>query len=158
LAKADASTAWTVGQNSGICRVAAYLPPEGAQEVFGDPDMIVSWGNGTGTAHKVDGGYIVSFQANHSSGMHHATWLGFQDCETYDADGNLVLTKHGEKLRGTCFFRPEDAEFREVWEVSGLKGTGTDCYSVRDLFIPDRRFALEDPQVPGTMYLYNTTN
>ena len=158
LAKADASTAWTVGQNSGIGRVAAYLPPEGAREIFGDPDVIVSWGNGPGTARRVEGGYVVSLQATYSSGMHHATWLGFQDCETYDADGNLVLTKHGEKLRGTCFFRPEDAELREIWDVSGLKGTGTDCYSATDLFIPEHRFGLEDPVVPGTLYLYNTTN
>ena len=158
IAKADASTAWTVGQNSGICRLAAYLPPEGAREIFGDPDVIVSWGNGPGTARKVDGGYVVSLQATYSSGMHHATWLGFQDCETFDAAGNLVLTRQGEKLRGTCFFRPEDVEVREIWEVSGLKGTGTDCYSVTDLFVPEHRFALEDPQVAEPLYLYNTTN
>ena len=158
LAKADASTAWTVGQNSGIGRVAGYLPPEGAREIFGDPDVIMSWGNGPGTARRVDGGYVVSFQAQYSSGMHHATWLGSQDCSTYDAEGNLVLNKHGERFRGTCFFRPEEVEVREIWQVSGLRGTGTDCYSVTDLFVPERRFALEDPQVPGTLYLYNTTN
>jgi alkylation response protein AidB-like acyl-CoA dehydrogenase len=158
LAKADASTAWTVGQNSGIGRIAAYLPPEGAQEIFGDPECIVSWGNGPGTAHRVEGGYIVSLQATFSSGMHHAKWLGFQDCDTYDTEGNLVLTNQGEKLRGTCFFSPEDAQFREIWEVSGLKGTGTDCYSVQELFIPEHRFIREDPFIADPLYLYNTTN
>ena len=158
LAKADASTAWTVGQNSGIGRIAAYLPPEGAREIFGEPDVIVSWGNGPGTAHRVHGGYVVSLQATYSSGMHHAKWLGFQDCETYDAAGNLVLTKHGEKLRGTCFFRPAEAEIREIWQVSGLKGTGTDCYSVTNLFIPEHRFILEEPVIADPLYLYNTTN
>ena len=158
LAKADASTAWTVGQNSGIGRIAAYMPPQGAREIFGDPDVILSWGNGPGTARRVDGGYVVSLQATYSSGMHHATWLGFQDCDTYDTDGNLVLTKQGEKLRGTCFFRPEEAQFREIWEVSGLKGTATDCYSATDLFIPEHRFALEDPVIAEPLYLYNTTN
>jgi alkylation response protein AidB-like acyl-CoA dehydrogenase len=158
LGKADASTAWTVGQNSGVCRLAAYLPPEGAREVFGQPDSILSWGNGPGTARPVDGGYVINFQATYSSGMHHATWLGTQDCDTYDAAGNLLLNKHGEKLRGTCFFRPSDVEVREVWQVSGLKGTGTDCYTVTDLFVPEHRFALPDPQVDDPLYLYNTTN
>ncbi len=158
IAEADASTAWTVGQNSGICRLAAYLPPEGAQEIFGDPATILSWGNGPGTARKVDGGYVISFQATYSSGMHHATWLGTQDCDTYDADGNLVLDRFGQKLRGTCFFRPEDVTVREIWQVSGLKGTGTDCYSVTDLFVPEHRFAYELPVITEPLYLYNTTN
>jgi alkylation response protein AidB-like acyl-CoA dehydrogenase len=47
---------------------------------------------------------------------------------------------------------------REVWQVSGLKGTGTDCYTVTDLFVPERRFAHEDPVVVEPLYLYNTTN
>ncbi len=158
IAEADASTAWTVGQNSGICRLAAYMPPEGAREIFGDPNTILSWGNGPGTARKVDGGYVINFQATYSSGMHHATWLGTQDCDTYDAAGNLVLNKHGEKLRGTCFFRPEDVQVREIWQVSGLKGTGTDCYTVTDLFVPEHRFAFEEPVVGEPLYLYNTTN
>jgi alkylation response protein AidB-like acyl-CoA dehydrogenase len=158
LAMADASTAWTVGQNSGIGRVAGYLPAEGAREIFGDPDVIMSWGNGPGRAQQVEGGYLVTFAANHASGMHHAKWLGSQDCEFYDATGNLLLNKHGEKRRGAVFFPRDEVEVREVWRVSGLRGTGTDCYSVTDVFVPERRFALEEPQVPGTLYLFNTTN
>jgi alkylation response protein AidB-like acyl-CoA dehydrogenase len=158
IAEADASTAWTVGQNSGICKVAAYLPPEGAEEIFGDPTTILSWGNGPGTARKVEGGYVIDFKATYSSGMHHATWLGTQDCETYDSDGNLVLDRFGQKLRGTCFFRPEDVTVHEIWNVSGLKGTGTDCYTVTDLFIPEHRFACEMPVIAEPLYLFNTTN
>jgi alkylation response protein AidB-like acyl-CoA dehydrogenase len=158
LAKADASTAWTVGQNSGIGRVAAYLPPEGAQEIFGDPDVIMSWGNGPGTARKVEGGYIVSVQCTYASGMHHATWLGTQDCEVHDADGKLHLNRRGDKVRRIFFFRPEDVEVREIWQVSGLKGTATDAYTVKDLFVPDHRVATEAPVVTGTLYTYSSTN
>src|SRR5438874_7841594 len=46
VAQADASTAWGLSQNSGICREAAFLPPPAAREIFGDPDMAVAWGNG----------------------------------------------------------------------------------------------------------------
>src|SRR5437762_2425556 len=35
VAKADASTAWCLSQNAGICRVAAYLARPAAEEIFG---------------------------------------------------------------------------------------------------------------------------
>src|SRR5579884_277940 len=37
IAKADPSTAWSLGQNSGCSMAAAYLDPEIAREVFGGP-------------------------------------------------------------------------------------------------------------------------
>jgi indole-3-acetate monooxygenase len=158
IARGDGSTAWCLGQNSGICRVAGYLPRAGAVEVFGSPDMVLSWGNGPGTARRVEGGYVLNFRASFSSGMHHATWLGCQDCDVYDAEGRLVLNSQGERFRGICFFPRDTVEVTDVWQVSGLRGTGSDSYSVTDLFIPEHRFALEEPQEPGTLYLFNTTN
>src|SRR5262249_29788849 len=38
IARADASTAWCIGQNAGIGRSAGYLPRKGAGTIFGDPD------------------------------------------------------------------------------------------------------------------------
>jgi len=32
----------------------------------------------------------------------------------------------------------------DVWDVIGLSGTGTDSYSVEDLFIPEKHAALRD--------------
>ena len=109
-AMADGSTAWCVGQNSGVSRVSAYLPEQGAREVFGSPDAILSWGNGPATAHPVDGGYIVNCKLAFSSGMHQATWLGCQDLDVYDAQGNIVSEKRGETKRGICFFPAAVAE------------------------------------------------
>jgi alkylation response protein AidB-like acyl-CoA dehydrogenase len=90
--------------------------------------------------------------------MHHATWLGTQDCEVHDADGKLHLNRRGDKVRRIFFFRPEDVEVREIWQVSGLKGTATDAYTVKDLFVPDHRVATEAPVVTGTLYTYSSTN
>src|SRR5260370_30531337 len=44
LAKTDASAAWCVNQNSGCSMTAAYLMPEAAREVFGQPRGILAWG------------------------------------------------------------------------------------------------------------------
>src|ERR1043165_8511822 len=54
-AKADASTAWCLSQNAGICRVAAYLPRAAAEEIFGRADTALAWGNGPSTAIKGEG-------------------------------------------------------------------------------------------------------
>ena len=62
IAMGDGSAAWCVGQNSGISRVSAYLPEQGAQEVFGAPDAILSWGNGPATAQPVNGADVDGFR------------------------------------------------------------------------------------------------
>src|SRR6266850_3754188 len=60
IAKADASTAWCLGQ-CGVCAMtAAYLDPDAANEIFGPPDSILAWGAIAHEAHVVPGGYRVT--------------------------------------------------------------------------------------------------
>jgi alkylation response protein AidB-like acyl-CoA dehydrogenase len=158
VAQADASTAWCLSQNSGICRVAAYLPPEGAREVFGSPDMIMSWGNGPASARKVERGYLLTGRMVTSSGCHHATWLGCQDAAMIDEHGNVDPSTRGRKRGGIFFFPASEAKIEDVWQVSGLRGTGSDTYSVTDLFIPEHRRALATTQEKSPLYVFGTTN
>ncbi len=158
VAAADASTAWCLSQNSGICRVSAYLPPDGAQEVFGSPDTVLSWGNGLGTARKVEGGYVLTTRLQTSSGCHHATWLGCQDAEIADEHGNVDPSTRGRKHGGILFFPASEAQIEDVWQVSGLRGTGSDTYSVTELFVPERHRALEKPFEKNPLYVFSTTN
>ena len=44
IAKADPSTAWCLGQNSGCSMTAPYLDPGVAREIFGPPRGILAWG------------------------------------------------------------------------------------------------------------------
>src|SRR6266852_1605273 len=60
LARAEGSTAWCLGQNSGCSMIAPYLAPETAREVFGGPRGILAWGPdmpGAGRAVAAEGGY-----------------------------------------------------------------------------------------------------
>src|ERR1700721_1983188 len=57
VAKADASTAWCLGQCSVCAMTAAYLDPATAREVFGAPDTILAWGAVAGGVQAVPGGY-----------------------------------------------------------------------------------------------------
>ena len=44
----------------------------------------------------------------------------------------------------TILFPVTSATMYDVWDVIGLQGTGTDSYSVENLFIPERFAALRD--------------
>src|ERR1700728_2747975 len=44
IAKAEPSTAWSLGQNSGCSMTAPYLAPAVAREVFGPRHGILAWG------------------------------------------------------------------------------------------------------------------
>src|SRR3984893_19016015 len=44
IAKAEPSTAWCLGQNSGCSMSAPYLDPMVAREIFGPPRGILAWG------------------------------------------------------------------------------------------------------------------
>jgi alkylation response protein AidB-like acyl-CoA dehydrogenase len=158
LARSDGSVAWTVSQNSGICRMAACLPPQGRREVFGSPDMVVSWGNGPSSATKVPGGYRVTGRWVTASGIHHAVYTGAHGAPMVDAQGAPVLEADGSQKRVTLFFPTADIAIEDVWFVSGLRATGSDTYSVTDLFVPEHRAAFEEPLEPGTLYLFGTTN
>jgi alkylation response protein AidB-like acyl-CoA dehydrogenase len=158
IARADASVAWCIAQNSGICGVSGYMPPEGLREIFGKSDMNVSWGNGPQTALKVPGGYRLSGRWSFSSGIRNAVWSGAHNAPVVDERGEPVLDASGAQRQVTMFFPVEDIELTDVWQVSGLRGTGSDSYTVTDLFVPDRRVAFEEPQVPGPLYRFGTTN
>jgi alkylation response protein AidB-like acyl-CoA dehydrogenase len=158
LARHDGSVAWTVSQNSGICRMAGCLPEEGRREVFGFPEMVVSWGNGPSTARKVPGGYRVTGRWVTASGIHHAVFTGAHNAPVVDAQGAPVLEADGTQRKVTLFFPTADIAIEDAWQVAGLRATGSDTYSVTDLFVPDHRAAFEEPLEPGTLYLFGTTN
>jgi len=57
VAKADASTAWCLGQCSVCAMTAAYLDPDTTREIFGAPTDILAWGAIAGEVQVVPGGY-----------------------------------------------------------------------------------------------------
>ena len=163
IAQGDASTAWCLGQNDGCSMSAAWLGPRVAADVFADQRAVLAWGAGAvGTAVVVDGGYCVSGTWQFASGSHHATWLGGH-CQVHEADGSLrppTSTNGGEGGR-TMLFPRERATMQDVWHVIGLKGTGSDTYSVRDLFVPEAysldRYNPAERRELGLLYRFTTS-
>ena len=53
-------------------------------------------------------------------------------------DGTPRLDAEGMPVDRTLIFPKTSATMNDVWHVIGLKGTGSDSYSVADLFVPAR--------------------
>lgn len=136
IAKTDASTAWCINQNSGCSMSAAYLDPAVACEIFGGKRGILAWGPGPGEARAVEGGYRVTATWAFASGSHHASWLGCH-APVVESNGTPRLGKGGAQVVRTMLFPKSATRFTDIWHTMGLRGTGSDQYSVTDLFVPD---------------------
>jgi alkylation response protein AidB-like acyl-CoA dehydrogenase len=143
IAKSDASTAWCLNQGAGCSMTAAYLDPAAAREIFGGPRGILAWGPGPGKARIVNSGYRVTASWSFASGSHNATWLGAH-VPIYDENGTQLLHPDGTPVIRTVLFPKSKAEMTDIWHVMGLRGTGSDQYSVTDLFVPEAHVAARD--------------
>ena len=140
LAKADASTAWCVAQTSVCSTISASLPPTTAAEIFkNDPRGVLAWGPSTSKNAKAvaaPGGFRVTGEWPFASGSRHASWLAAHSF-IYEADGSLRHDANGEPVQKTFVVPRRAAAIKDVWHVIGLKGTGSDTYSLADVFVPE---------------------
>ena len=143
IAKADASTAWCVGQCSVVAMTAAYLDADVAHQVFGKPDDVMAWGAIAHSVQAVPGGYTISARWDFASGSRQANWLGAH-VQVLEADGTTRMKPNGTPEIRTIVFPMSSATMHDMWNVIGLCGTGTDSYSVENLFIPENFSALRD--------------
>ena len=162
IARVDASTAWCLNQNSGCSMTAAYLTPDVARDIFGGPRGILAWGPGPGEARAVAGGYNVTATWAFASGSHHASWLGCHVPVT-ESNGQPRREADGNPVIRTLFFPKSSTKFTDIWHTIGLRGTGSDQYSVTDLFVPEAyslpsiaRNTPEKRREPGLLYSFSS--
>lgn len=154
IAAADASTAWCLGQAAGCSMAAAYLDPEAARAVWGEPGAVLAWGQpGPGiSVAPAPGGWRISGSWNFASGGRHATWFGCH-CQLPHQDG----------ARDATLLVPAAAvTLTDTWQVLGLRGTGSDAYAVADLFVPAafalRRDRDDERRHDAPLYRFSTTH
>src|SRR6201746_1336971 len=143
IAKADASTAWCLGQCSVCAMTAAYLQPDAANQIFNVAPGILAWGAIAHEVQAVPGGYRATARWDFASGSRQASWLGAH-VQIVEADGTRRRKPNGAPEVRAILFPVTSATMHDVWDVIGLNGTGTDSYSVNDLFIPEKFAALRD--------------
>ena len=143
VAKADASTAWCLGQCSVCAMIAASLDRDAAEEIFNTPPGILAWGAIAHEAQAVEGGFRVSARWDFASGSRQASWLGAH-VRVIDADGTPRMNADGSPEVRTILFPVTSATLHDVWDAIGLAGTGTDSYSVENLFVPSKFATFRD--------------
>ncbi|WP_428487776.1 acyl-CoA dehydrogenase family protein [Rhodopila sp.] len=150
ISAADGSTAWVVCQGNGCAMSAAYLDPRVAKAMFGPIDGILAWGppGGPFEAERVDGGYCLSGTWRFASGSQNATWLG--------AHVKIAGTKDAR----TLLFPKSSARMTDIWHTLGLRGTASNEYTVKDLFVPNERAMQRDQAVDrreaGPLYRFTS--
>ncbi len=150
VSAADGSTAWVVCQGNGCAMSAAYLDPAVAREIFGPVDGILAWGppGSPFEAEPVEGGYCLSGTWRFASGSQNAIWLGAH-----------VKVKGTKEVR-TLLFPKSDVEMVDIWHTIGLRGTASNEYVLKDLFIPAERTMRRDEAIDrredGPLYRFSS--
>jgi alkylation response protein AidB-like acyl-CoA dehydrogenase len=160
LARADGSVAWCVGQANGLFNYVAHMDPSAAQEVFASGREILANGPGEGNrpgrAVETDAGYQVTGRWMFASGIGHATWL-IAVCQLYAPDESPRLETDGKPAQRLMLVPKHLVELHDVWHVSGLRGTGSQSFSLSDHFVPRRhaiRVMPDTRQEQGPLYLF----
>jgi 3-hydroxy-9,10-secoandrosta-1,3,5(10)-triene-9,17-dione monooxygenase len=146
IASACGSTGWVAGIIGVHNWHLALFDQQAQEDVWGkDTDVRISSSYAPmGAGEAVEGGYKVNGAWAWSSGSEHATWV---------VVGGPVI-KDGRPVDFGSFLIPrEDYEIDDVWNVVGLKGTGSNTVVVKDVFVPRHRFlsfkAMSDLTAPG---------
>ena len=158
LGYADASTAWFYNQsNVSAGTSAAAMDRAVAAAIFAGPRTGLAWGaqNPHSRAIRVKGGYRLTGNWGFGSGSRHTTWIGAHSA-VQNEDGTPHIRYGRPDVRSFLFLK-EKARVVDDWQVLGLRGTGSDSYSVEDLFIPDEhapcRDAPDERRETGPLYV-----
>jgi 3-hydroxy-9,10-secoandrosta-1,3,5(10)-triene-9,17-dione monooxygenase len=131
IASADGSTGWISSVLGVHPWQVALFPEEAQQAVWGsDPTTRLSSSYApTGKAVLTEGGYRLSGKWSFSSGSAHASWVLL---------GGLVFNDEGNVVDFKTFLLPRDKyEIVDVWNVVGLRGTGSNDIVVEETFVPN---------------------
>jgi alkylation response protein AidB-like acyl-CoA dehydrogenase len=137
LAHADASVGWcaTIGAQTSV--TSALLEPDVAREIFSDPRMRVGGvlapsGRAVtdGDSFRLDGRWAFG------SGVTHCDWFGL--CAViFEGDAPRMV---GERPEARFLFMPTDQiAIEDTWDVSGLRGTGSNHVRAEGVVVPTAR-------------------
>ena len=131
IAGACGSTGWVSSVVGVHPWQVALFADEAQQAVWGeDPDTRLSSSYApTGKATQVEGGFQLSGRWSFSSGCDHCQWVLL---------GGLVFNAEGNVVDFRTFMVPRrDYAIEDVWNVVGLRGTGSNDIVVDDVFVPE---------------------
>ena len=123
VASYDASLAWCINQSNVLATNAAFMDKVLAEKIFSDKNTIIS--NGPPEFFEVkdnSDGIVVSGKWSFSSGIKNSNWV-------------LAIYTDKNKENKNIMMPVNEVIMEDVWNVNGLRGTGSFSFSVKDKFI-----------------------
>ena len=149
LSRIDGSVGWCAMIATALSLNVGRLPTDVARELAGTPADYRGAGSARpgGKAWPVEGGYRVKGRWNFASGIQNANWL-YATC---------VMADTGEKPVLRAMWVPRsDVTIVDTWQTMGMRGTGSQDFTIDDVFVPERRSRLSDAPPVETGPLFNS--
>jgi indole-3-acetate monooxygenase len=149
-ARLDGSVGWAVmiGSQGGL--FASQVDAVTAHSLFARPESVIATAMvPEGRAVRADGGYRVTGCWHYATGAPYATTF-LANCMVIERGG-----AKGQPNTRAVLLESSQVSIVPSWDASGLRGTGSDDFEVRDVFVPEQRtFALAEPipREPGALY------
>jgi alkylation response protein AidB-like acyl-CoA dehydrogenase len=127
VATADGAAGWCTMIASTTSSMSLFMEPEWAQRIYGDPKSITGGVFAPNGRAVVDGdGWSVTGRWQWGSGTQHCNWI---TGGALSEDGQMHL----------MFFEAADVSIHDTWYSSGLRGTGSNDFSVDSAPVPRGR-------------------
>jgi alkylation response protein AidB-like acyl-CoA dehydrogenase len=139
VSRADGSIGWCHMIGSTTAILAGLLPEPSAREIYGTDANVITGGAiaPTGRCVPENGGYRVSGRWQWGSGSQNCQWLTGGSLVFEDGKPRMIMENVPE-IRLT-FFPAKDVEILDTWDSSGLRGTGSHDFQVKEVFVPEDR-------------------
>ena len=155
LSRIDGSVGWCAMIATALSMNMGRLPAAVGRQLAGSPADYRGAGSARagGKAWEAPGGYRVKGRWNFASGIQNARWL-YATCVEMAGDKPRLSVSGTPVLR--AFWVPrESVTIVDTWSVMGMRGTGSQDFTVDDVIVPPERSVLSDDPPCETGPLYN---
>ena len=124
IAKGCPSTAWVYTIYNSCLWFASKLPAQIQDKIFANGiPLICSPQNGIGQLVPDGDGYRLTGKWSYATGSHHADWT-------------MVPALSPDMMPMLAVMPMSDVKIEDTWQVSGMKGTGSDTVVADNVFVP----------------------
>lgn len=147
IAYQESAVGWCSMIFATTAHLGSFLTPDWGQAIYGQGSRPGPFGGITagaaapsGHATCVAGGLRVSGRWAWGSGSHHCDWV----CggTLVEQDGEIMRHANGAPKVHVVFFERDQVTLLDNWNPSGLRGTGSVDFEVKDAFVPEGRWTV----------------
>lgn len=139
LSEIDGAVGWNLNQHAAVSTLGAWLPQEGLEEIYSDPDAGfagVFWP--AGSAIEVPGGFRVTATVRFASNSQFAKWFLVPAIVMENGAPRIDPQTGGPDFLASVIPMSEGV-IHDTWRTMGMRATGSNDVVVNDVFVPAHR-------------------